>query len=978
MPIPTIEASPLPRRTRSSKAHREPQLITVATEEYRVDLSIRRVALFLKNQRGSPPVFCTETTILGRKLGSRGRYHYFYECSKIVHIQGQLPEPLLQIEVPLQCRLTPHFAADHKQLSSITRHIHILSSQLGGLNIMDISSIPNAEELERTREDDLTWLPLREETIVFNEVFVNSKYNEIEAQDQEKEDLEPHKKKTNRPKNSEIELAHKLIGLVEIEESIFKKNAIEQWSRELLDMCSPSGDSSFLSVLKKRLAVQQRLHGAYLRELSRKERKENVKREEKNPDDEPDYPSVPVVVRLGVLTLFPLIQSLSGIKEANYGRLCSQVLNILTNVLGTLPPLALHDEPADCLDAFQDFILSLIVGSEYDTGTVERVQAVNALVGLIMSRGKAKDLLLLSGVLFHIHERANRSLQISQYLKQLAEHDKDMELSVFFDRSLRSEFFYLYCVSPMVRFLSTSIQRNAGTWTINNMQIDSASLDSSIHDVIASDGTYLYVQSYQHGLRKIGSGYGGTIQGQIYEHNPNFRRGERPRSMVHIDGKLYYLPPHTASASVVAGATARNELEVEEYDPADLQDVDEEEEDEGEDMDMDEGVEIIPSRPVRVQAREGQVEDEEVPVQICVVDTATLTEERIIHLTEKFAPRTVMITEGRCIHFVTRKKHQGSSKDFQDLHAVQVWELTSAGDIQMVRSFDLAEVVNPPKLLDITTEDTTNHNHSINSHSPIGLFSSALNGYSSGRLTDVSVLLRESGVSIPSHKVTPETGISSVQWNKSAFYTTGYQLYVLIPSNDNSQMYNKTRVYSMIDGKHITDVKIDPRPSNSTVCYDSKRNAIWSFCDDTFHEWKNLGISPTLSSSQANITYPQYSPEAILTLSELNVQGDRAIEPLQAVLIIVANMDRLARQHPIYNEDARVMKRRISTSVHTFCIDMAGQLFEGVLNLLRHTLRHTLKEDIRAYLLLALLRVLKVNVYEVVSREKTCQNLGLG
>ncbi|PRP73634.1 DNA-directed RNA polymerase II largest subunit, partial [Planoprotostelium fungivorum] len=73
------------------------------------------------------------------------------------------------------------------------------------------------------------------------------------------------------------------------------------------------------------------------------------------------------------------------------------------------------------------------------------------------------------------------------------------------------------------------------------------------------------------------------------------RRGERPRSM--------------------------------EYNPADLQDVDEEE-----DMDIDEGVEIIPSRPVRVQAREGQVEDEEVLVQICVVDTTTLTEEPIIHL----------------------------------------------------------------------------------------------------------------------------------------------------------------------------------------------------------------------------------------------------------------------------------------------------------------------------------------------------------
>ena len=38
---------------------------------------------------------------------------------------------------------------------------------------------------------------------------------------------------------------------------------------------------------------------------------------------------------------------------------------------------------------------------------------------------------------------------------------------------------------------------------------------------LTSDGTFLYLQS-THGLYKVGSGYGGTIKGQIYAHNKEF------------------------------------------------------------------------------------------------------------------------------------------------------------------------------------------------------------------------------------------------------------------------------------------------------------------------------------------------------------------------------------------------------------------------------------------------------------------------
>lgn len=69
----------------------------------------------------------------------------------------------------------------------------------------------------------------------------------------------------------ELEIAHKLMGIVEVEESNFKKKALQQWTKELIESCFSQRDSSasFISVLKKRIKVHQRLHSAYIREQHR-------------------------------------------------------------------------------------------------------------------------------------------------------------------------------------------------------------------------------------------------------------------------------------------------------------------------------------------------------------------------------------------------------------------------------------------------------------------------------------------------------------------------------------------------------------------------------------------------------------------------------------------------------------------------------------------------------------------------------------
>jgi len=201
-------------------------------------------------------------------------------------------------------------------------------------------------------------------------------------------------------------LAYKLVGLVNVDRQLFNKKAISQWTKELLTACAVSSDSSssFENALKKRLRVQKYLHAAYMRDKLRKKRVKPVQGARALLEHEGQQ--VPVVVRLGVLTLFPLLESLSRVPGVQYEQLCKQTLEMIINVISALPPLALRDEPQDCLDAFNDFIHRLIRDYEYRLDADHKAQAVTALIGLAVSRGDAHYLLRVIDVLFNIIKRS--------------------------------------------------------------------------------------------------------------------------------------------------------------------------------------------------------------------------------------------------------------------------------------------------------------------------------------------------------------------------------------------------------------------------------------------------------------------------------------------------------------------------------------------------------------------------------------------
>lgn len=66
----------------------------------------------------------------------------------------------------------------------------------------------------------------------------------------------------------------KLLGLIDLDDVELRQNAqhhIQQWTNDLLEINSTfrNSSSSFASLQKKRIEVQQRLHRAFLREKER-------------------------------------------------------------------------------------------------------------------------------------------------------------------------------------------------------------------------------------------------------------------------------------------------------------------------------------------------------------------------------------------------------------------------------------------------------------------------------------------------------------------------------------------------------------------------------------------------------------------------------------------------------------------------------------------------------------------------------------
>ena len=138
---------------------------------------------------------------------------------------------------------------------------------------------------------------------------------------------------------------------------------------------------------------------------------------------------VPTVVRMGVLTMFPLIESLGELKGSNYEKLCSSILNMLQNVLAELKPLALFDEPSDCINTFYDWVITMIQNRfQHKIDSSLALQSVHTLIALTISRASATQMLNSINKLLCIQKENGNNfklhIDLSPFLSQLFSHRK--------------------------------------------------------------------------------------------------------------------------------------------------------------------------------------------------------------------------------------------------------------------------------------------------------------------------------------------------------------------------------------------------------------------------------------------------------------------------------------------------------------------------------------------------------------------------
>lgn len=101
------------------------------------------------------------------------------------------------------------------------------------------------------------WLTLKEESFIFDEVLVQTRFNDLSEPEQ---DTEEKSTPSDEPINDNIGLSTlEHCGLVEVDPFDFSKKAIEQWTKDLLGYCQVT-TSSYEGLVKKRFAVQKYLH----------------------------------------------------------------------------------------------------------------------------------------------------------------------------------------------------------------------------------------------------------------------------------------------------------------------------------------------------------------------------------------------------------------------------------------------------------------------------------------------------------------------------------------------------------------------------------------------------------------------------------------------------------------------------------------------------------------------------------------------
>ena len=338
-----------------------------------------------------------------------------------------------------------------------------------------------------------------------------------------------------------------------------------------------------------------------------------------DPSDDDQLVQISPTLRIVVLSLFPLIRSLSRSDPD----LKAHVLSVLLRVLHTLPCLSLRDEPGDCLDSYRDLVQGLSA-AQAGRSAQEQGAAVSALLGMALHEGRLRHILsavetmlrlslpvpakpspaaalATSAVLSRTRSSKKRKkgasdqeaelfvapaalppvpihLDVGPFLQQLAAFPSTRDVPALDADSL-------LCVwqhhSPdlcsKINHSFSTAKRDSHHSHRHIPQDPAAAELAAPPSSVASDGFFLYLLT-KGGLAKVGSGYRGTIRGHVYARNSDFFAADAsaaassanasPPAQLEADagGALVMVSNRLLLVKVASGSTGRGGTSVREID----------------------------------------------------------------------------------------------------------------------------------------------------------------------------------------------------------------------------------------------------------------------------------------------------------------------------------------------------------------------------------------------------------------------------
>eukprot|EP01125_Pyxidicula_operculata_P006688 TRINITY_DN229_c1_g1_i2.p1 TRINITY_DN229_c1_g1~~TRINITY_DN229_c1_g1_i2.p1 ORF type:complete len:4506 (-),score=1363.41 TRINITY_DN229_c1_g1_i2:44-12730(-) len=245
-----------------------------------------------------------------------------------------------------------------------------------------------------------------------------------------------------------------------------------------------------------------------------------------------------------------------------------------------------------------------------------------------------------------------------------------------------------------------------------------------------------------------------------------------------------------------------------------------------------------------------------------------------------------------------------------------------------------------------------------------------------------------------SGKSSPPCSIN--EFTKGTFFTNGFELILFFSTGNHRRPHiEQARVFSLKNGRHIEDITMKNLSAPLILSYENKSNKIWTYGTtyNTVSKWSNLSPAPqysfetldemevedgTKSESKAIHTVSEYTPEHFLNQDTYSIKNKTTKEvklkwkPMDIIVFILSNMDRISRHHKMYTQSKVIDDTMCAEggSVH-FCADSSPITFKHIYSCINHTLdlinQKPSDNNTHAYILISMLRLLKVNIYEVMT-----------